>query len=145
MRGNASSTHFVSCRQTMSGLRSASHVRAESMRCLIELTFQVAMRTSRSALKREAGAATAGRGGLWVVDLEGRANEIVDEIDFGAGHVIERNRVDQHHHAAAFDDDVVVGFAALGVEFVLVTRSSAAIDADRYHVIWRFPAKDSRC
>ena len=28
----------------MSGWRSASQVRAESMRCLIELTFQVAMR-----------------------------------------------------------------------------------------------------
>jgi hypothetical protein len=29
----------------MSGLRSTSHDSAESRRCLIELTFQVAMRT----------------------------------------------------------------------------------------------------
>jgi hypothetical protein len=31
----------------MSGLRSASQVRAESVRCLIEFTFQVAMRTGK--------------------------------------------------------------------------------------------------
>ncbi len=43
-RGKASSTHLVSCRQTMSGSRSLSQATALSTRCLIELTFQVAIR-----------------------------------------------------------------------------------------------------
>src|SRR5579864_5295800 len=113
MRGNASSTHLVSCRQTMSGLRSASQVRAESMRCLIEFTFQVARRTGKGILQRETGAAAARRGGLRIVDLERRADQIVDEVDLAAGHVIERDRIDQHRGAALLDDDVVVGAVAL--------------------------------
>jgi hypothetical protein len=36
----------------MSGLRSASQVRAESRRCLIELTFQVAMRMAPACWSR---------------------------------------------------------------------------------------------
>src|SRR6476646_9746829 len=43
-RGNASSTVLVSCKQTMSGARSLSQAVRFSIRCLIELTFQVAMR-----------------------------------------------------------------------------------------------------
>ena len=43
-RGKASSTHLVSCRQTMSGCRSLSQATALSTRCLMELTFQVAIR-----------------------------------------------------------------------------------------------------
>jgi hypothetical protein len=42
----------------MSGFRSPSQARAESMRCLIELTFQVAMRTDNGGLDTK-GAATA--------------------------------------------------------------------------------------
>src|SRR5271154_6160092 len=131
----------------MSGLRSASQVSAESMRCLIELTFQVAMRTGdlndrANELEREAGAATARGGGLRIVDLEGRADQIVDEIDFGARHVIERNRIDQDGGAALFDHDVVVGAAALGVEFVLKARAAAAFDADAQHRAGGLLAKD---
>src|SRR3954470_17357341 len=40
----ASSASFVSCRHTTSGRRSSSHGRNRGTRCLIELTFQVAMR-----------------------------------------------------------------------------------------------------
>src|SRR6201991_1860141 len=43
---NASSVSFVSCRQTTSGRRSSSHGRSRGTRCLIELTFQVASRTT---------------------------------------------------------------------------------------------------
>src|SRR5206468_9030449 len=43
-RGNASSTHLISCRQTISGEHSLSQVRRWSTRCRIELTFQVATR-----------------------------------------------------------------------------------------------------
>src|SRR5581483_1759382 len=43
-RGKASSVHLISCRQTMSGSHSFSQARRCSIRCLIELTFQVAMR-----------------------------------------------------------------------------------------------------
>src|SRR5215470_15012194 len=43
-RGKASSTHLVSCRTTMSGRRSASQAVRLSILCLMELTFQVAMR-----------------------------------------------------------------------------------------------------
>src|ERR1700730_9799869 len=90
MRGNASSTHLVSCRQTMSGLRSASQVRAQSVRCLMESTFQVAIRTAPSCvgLRGEARTAAAGRRGLRIVDLDRRADQIVDEVDLAAGHVI---------------------------------------------------------
>src|SRR5215831_4287772 len=42
-RGKASSTHLVSCKQTMSGCRSASQAVRLSIRCLIELTFHVAI------------------------------------------------------------------------------------------------------
>src|SRR5262249_24460684 len=41
------SRHLVSCRHTMSGARSLSHATTESVRCLTELTFQVAMRMGR--------------------------------------------------------------------------------------------------
>ena len=41
-----SSASLVSCRQTTSGRRSSSHGSSRGRRCLIELTFQVAMRTA---------------------------------------------------------------------------------------------------
>src|SRR5262245_24083315 len=43
-RGKASSVHLISCRQTMSGCRSASQLCRLSMRWRMELTFQVAIR-----------------------------------------------------------------------------------------------------
>src|SRR5262245_52896313 len=41
--------HFVSCRQTMSGCRADNHAAMLSNLCLMELTFQVAMRMETRA------------------------------------------------------------------------------------------------
>src|SRR5690242_2584729 len=126
----------------MSGLRSASQVTAESRRCLMELTFQVAMRTAADALQREAGAAAAGRGGLGIVDLERRADQIIDEIDFGSGHVVERDRIDQHGRSALLDDRIVVGALAFGIESILEPGAAAAFDADAQHRAGGFLTQD---
>src|SRR3954451_13473229 len=45
---NAAAPSFVSCRHTTSGRRSSSHGSSRGTRCLTELTFQVAIRTSRT-------------------------------------------------------------------------------------------------
>jgi hypothetical protein len=45
------------------------------------------------------------------VDLEGLADQIVDEVDLGAGEVFERDRIDQHARTVALDDEIV-GLAA---------------------------------
>src|SRR5262249_38591856 len=58
-RGKASSTHFVSCRQTMSGCRASSQETSPSRRCLTELTFQVA--TSMAGDISETGVSAKGR------------------------------------------------------------------------------------
>ena len=50
-------------------------------------------RSNRS--EREAGAAAAGGVGLRVLDLERGADQVVDEIDFRARHVIDRDGIDQ--------------------------------------------------
>src|SRR5882757_8422744 len=50
-RGNASSTHLISCRQTISGEHSFSQLTRCSIRCRIELTFHVAMRMQMTGLK----------------------------------------------------------------------------------------------
>src|ERR1700730_19348549 len=39
--------HLVSCRHTISGCRSDNHFTILSIRCLMELTFQLAMRMGR--------------------------------------------------------------------------------------------------
>ena len=66
-------------------------------------------------LQREAGAAAAGGGGLRVLHLERGADQVVDEVDLRAGHVIDRDRIDQHHGAVAGDDEVVVGLARVSM------------------------------
>ena len=68
-----------------------------------------------------------------LLHLEGRADQVVDEVDLGAGHVVERDRIDQHRGAAALDHDVIVRPVALGVELVLETGAAAARDADAQH------------
>src|SRR5215813_14646522 len=93
-------------------------------------------------LDREAGAAAAGRGGLRVVHPERRADQVVDEVDLGPRHVIERHRVDQHGRAVPRDDDVVVRLGALDVELVLEARTAAAFDADPQHGAGAFPLED---
>src|SRR5208282_5665834 len=84
---------------------------------------------SGSCLKREAGAAAAGGSRLWIVDLERRSDQVIDEVDLGTGHVVERDGIDQHGGAGPLDHDVIVRLGALGVEFVLEPGAAAARDA----------------
>jgi hypothetical protein len=56
---------------------------------------------------REAHAAAARSGGLRVVHLEGGPDQVVDEIDLGAGEEPQRHGVDQHAGAALLDQQVV--------------------------------------
>src|ERR1700733_3723427 len=128
-RGNASSTHLISCRQTMSGAQSFSQTTRWSSRWRTELTFQVAMRMKfGNSLDREAGAAAAGSGGVRVDHPERRADQIIDEVDFRAGQERHRGRIDQHHRGIPFDHQIILGLRALDVEFVLKARAAAALD-----------------
>src|SRR5208282_6456765 len=97
---------------------------------------------SGSCLKREAGAAAAGGSRLWIVDLERRSDQVIDEVDLSAGHVVERDGIDQHGGAGPLDHDVIVRLGALGVEFVLEPGAAAARDADAQHGAGRLLAKD---
>src|SRR4051812_29282824 len=49
----------------------------------------------------EAGPAAAGRNRVRILDLEGLAHQIVNEVDHRATHVNERQLVDQHRRAIA--------------------------------------------
>jgi hypothetical protein len=71
-----------------------------------------------------------------------RANEVVDEVDLGAGHEFERDRVDQHRDLPSFDDEVIRRPLAVDVESVLEARAAAALDADAQHRPGRFPLQD---
>ena len=67
---------------------------------------------------------------MGVFDLEGLADEVVDEIDDGPVHVLERHLVDQNGSAVTLDDDIVLGLALLHVEGILEPGATSAIDAD---------------
>ena len=95
-----------------------------------------------SELKREAGAAAARRLGLRVFHLERGADQIVHEIDFRSGHVVDRDRVDQNGGAIAVDHKVVGGFGPVDIELVLEARTSAAFDADAQHGSARLTFED---
>lgn len=81
----------------------------------------------------KAGAAAAGRGGVGVDHPERCANQIIDEIDFGAGQERHRGRIDQHHGAVARNNQIVLGLRPLHVELVLKAGAAAALDADPKH------------
>src|SRR6476659_8975734 len=74
---SASSASFVSWRQTTSGRRSSSHGTSRGMRCLMELTFQVAMRTGYTV--PEPGRAPGGSGGQPVGQAEAGKALAADE------------------------------------------------------------------
>src|ERR1700761_4469860 len=84
-------------------------------------------------LEREAGSAAARSGGVRIIDLERRSDQVVDKFDLRAGHIVERDGVDQDGGAGALDDDVVLGLGALGVELVLKSGASAAGNAHPQH------------
>ena len=69
---------------------------------------------------REAGAAAAGSGGLRIVDAERGADQVVDEVDLGAGQIVERDRVDQDAGAGPLDHDVIGSAVAAGVLLALI-------------------------
>ena len=91
------------------------------------------------SLQRKARAAAAGGLGLRIVDLERGADQVVDEVDLGAGQVLQRHRIDQHGDAVAGDDDVVVGLVAVDVELVLEAGAAAA--HARSAAAWRRTAR----
>src|SRR6516165_1007554 len=93
-------------------------------------------------LEREARTTATGRGGLWIIDLERCADQVVDKIDLAAGHVVQRDRIDQHRGARLLDDDVVVGAVARGVELVLKAGAAAALYADPQHGAGRLAAQN---
>src|SRR5262245_47749351 len=98
--------------------------------------------TYPTELDGKAGAAAAGGGGLRVVHPERGADQVVDEVDLGPRHVVERHRVDQHGRPVLRDDDVVVGLGAVDVELVLEARAAAAFDADAQHGAGAFALED---
>src|SRR5690242_9080630 len=77
---------------------------------------------------REAGSAAARGDGVRVPDLEGLADEVVDEVDLGAVHVDERHLVDQHARLALLEDEVIGLRIADEVELVGEAGATAAFD-----------------
>src|ERR1051326_8863917 len=75
---------------------------------------------------REARAAGAGGGGVGVGDLERGADQIIDERNFRAFQVAQRDRIDQDFGALARDHEVVGSLALLHVEAVLEPGAAAA-------------------
>ena len=75
---------------------------------------------------RKAGPAAARRGGIRIDHAERGADQVVDEIDFGAGEERYRGRIDQHHRAFAGDHEVILGPGVVDIEFVLEAGAAAA-------------------
>ena len=66
-----------------------------------------------------------------VLDLEGLADQVVDEVDLRAAHIVERHGVDQHLGAVAGKHDVVRRGRLLNqVVAILEAGAAAAFDAD---------------
>src|SRR4051794_3987892 len=84
-------------------------------------------------LQRERGAAAAGGGRLGVLDLERLADEVVDEIDDRAFHVLQRDLVDEDLRAVLLDHEIVRLPGAVDVEAVGEPRAAAAVDANAQH------------
>ena len=92
-----------------------------------------------SSLQRKARPAAAGRGRDGVVDAERRPDEVVDEVDLGARHVLDRDRIDQHRRPFPGQHEVVVAAGLIEVEFVLKAGAAAALDAHPQHGAGRLP------
>ncbi len=89
-------------------------------------------------LQRKTGAAAAGRDRLRVLDLERGADQVVDEVDLGTGHITDRHRVDQHHGAVARDHQIVVG--SWRVPCRICTESPSSRRLRRTRAAWCRPA-----
>ena len=79
---------------------------------------------------RKGVAAAAGRGGVRILDLEIGAHQILDEVDLGAGHEVERYRIDHHLDAVPREGDVVLPARVVEAEPVLESRTAAARDGE---------------
>ncbi len=70
--------------------------------------------------------ATAGRGGIGVVDLEGRSDQLVGEVDLGTAQEFQAHLVDHHAGTIALDENVI-GVQTLGkIELVGEAGTAAA-------------------
>src|SRR5258708_40289143 len=104
----------------MSGEQSFSQASSGSIRCRIELTFQVAMRMSdKNFSDRKTGAAAAGCGGIGVDHADRGADQIVDEIDLGTRAEWYRVGNYQPHATFAGRRGHVLGLRALDGQFEL--------------------------
>ena len=77
-----------------------------------------------------------------VVDAERRTDQVIDEIDLGAGEIADRDLIDQHGRAVATNDEIVGRLPAVDVEFVLETRAAAALHADAKHAACRLATQN---
>src|SRR3546814_17380911 len=83
-------------------------------------------RGSRS--DREGGAAAAGRGVVGVLDMEGGAGEVLDEVDLGAGQQAELGLVDHGGDAVSLEGAVVRVHRVIEGAEVLTSGAAAAGD-----------------
>lgn len=90
----------------------------------------------------EARAAAAGCLGLWIVDPERGADQVLNIIDLCAVHILQGNFIDQHNGAAAANFHVVGRPLTIDVEFILKSRAAAALDADAQCAAGRFVLED---
>src|SRR4051812_19594463 len=81
-------------------------------------------------LNGEAGAAAAGGDGVRVLDLEGLAHQVVDEVDHRAAHIDQRQIVDQDRGAILLDGDIVVVARVDQIELVGKAGAAAAFDGN---------------
>src|SRR6516164_403425 len=71
------------------------------------------------ALDREARSAAAGCLGLWIIDTERGADQVIDKVDLRTVEVSQRNRVDQHRCTLVHDDNVIGSLGRIHIELVL--------------------------
>src|ERR1051326_7415943 len=84
------------------------------------------LRANGSRLDRKARAAAAGRSRVRIVDSEGCADHLLDEVDLGPFQEVERNRVDQNLGIVAGNQNVVLGARFVDAEIILKTGTPAA-------------------
>lgn len=72
------------------------------------------------------------------MDLKGRADEIVDKIDFGPLHIGDGNRIDDHASPKFFDNEILGIGARHYIEIIPEAGTPAALHADAQRHLPRF-------